>query len=160
MDPTLAPNTSQIPLRELAGRIGQDLGVSQPHSFSAAEIAAYGRLVGDTHWMHLDAERCARESPFGKPVVHWHRLLAAVHELSDEAFQVSGVKSEVFYGIDKTRFPAPLIVGEEFTATVNLVGVEEKAPGQYHANFRMTLVKNSQDKPVAVVEYSKRWIVG
>ena len=158
---TAAPRheTNQIPVAKLAIRVGQDLGTTQAHSYSAEEVAAYGRMVCDTHWMHIDAERCATESPFGKPVVHWHRLIAAVHELSDEVFEVTGVKNEVFYGIDKTRFPAPLLVGDRFTATVTLVGIEEISPGVHHGHLRMTFSKEGSERPVAVVEYSKLWNV-
>lgn len=105
-------------------RVGQILGTTGERSYSAEEIAAYARLVDDTHWMHTDVERCLRNSPFGKQVVHWHRLLAAIPELSNEVFEITGVRSEVFCGIDKTRFLVPLLVGEKFTATVHLVNFE------------------------------------
>mgnify|MGYP005691919159 CR=1 FL=1 len=159
MSPAPSHQANEIPVTKLALRVGQDIGVSQPRSFSLEELVVYGRMVGDTHWMHTDPERCARESPFGKPVVHWHRLLAAVTELSNEAFQVTGSTSEIFYGIDRARNPAPLLVDEECTATVHLVAVEEVSPNVHHASLRMTFNKKGEAKPVGVVEYAKRWIV-
>lgn len=110
--------------------------------------------------MHTDPKRCSVDSPFGAAVVPWHRLSAAIPKLSNEAFKVTGVQSEVFYGINKARNPAPLLINEEFVASVKLLALEEKRPGAYHAKLGIAFTKNGSDKPVFVAEYMKIWIAG
>ena len=39
-------------------------------------INAFAELTGDRQWIHVDVERCIRESPFGGPIAHGYLTMS------------------------------------------------------------------------------------
>ena len=44
-------------------------------------INGFADLTGDHQWIHVDVERCKRESPFGGPIAHGFLTLSLVPRL-------------------------------------------------------------------------------
>jgi len=68
-----------------------------------------------------------------------------------EIYDVQGVSMGVNYGVDKVRFPAPVPVGSELRAGVELLSVEPGGGG-YRLRDLITVERKGSDKPVCVVE--------
>ncbi|HQR02770.1 MAG: MaoC family dehydratase N-terminal domain-containing protein [Proteobacteria bacterium] len=77
-----------------------------------ASIDTFAELSGDRNWLHVDVERCLRESPFGAPVAHGMLLLSLLPRLSPrQSWQIAGHRQAVNRGLDRVRFLAPLRAG-------------------------------------------------
>ena len=113
-------------LAALQARIGQEVHVSDWLPITQQRVDAFADATGDHQWIHVDAERARRESPFGGPIAHGHltlSLLVMLRDLVDPAKAFPGVRQAVNYGLDKVRFPAPVPVGARIRARFTLFSV-------------------------------------
>jgi acyl dehydratase len=99
--------------------IGKEAGVSGWLDVSQDLIVQFAELTGDRQWIHVDAERALRESPFGATVAHGFLTIALLSRLVSEAVDVRGdFKLRVNYGFNRLRFPAPVTAGSRIRARV------------------------------------------
>ena len=66
---------------ELKQMAGQELGVSRWVVVDQAMIQQFADCTGDRQWIHVDAERARRESPFRKTIAHGYLTLSLVGAL-------------------------------------------------------------------------------
>ncbi len=94
-------------------------------------IDAFAELTGDHQWIHVDVERCRRESPFGGPIAHGFLTLSLLPRLRGGAneWAVVGYANAVNYGADRLRFLAPVPAGAKIHARSRLVEVEATPKG-------------------------------
>ena len=90
-------------------------------------INQYAELSGDKMWLHVDVERCAKESPFGKPIAHGFLLLTLLprmQSLPDVSTIVEGYSHMMNYGSDRLRFLAPVTVDSKIHSRSRIKSVE------------------------------------
>lgn len=93
-------------------------------------IQKFADLTGDHQWIHVDVERCKKESPFGGPIAHGFLTLSLLPKLRARTdFAVVGHGNAVNYGANKLRFLAPVPAGASLHARSRLTGVEAKPKG-------------------------------
>ena len=46
-------------------------------------IDQYAQLSGDAMWLHVDVDRCARESPFGTTIAHGFLILSLITKMKN-----------------------------------------------------------------------------
>ena len=93
-------------------------------------INKFADLTGDHQWIHVDVERCKRESPFKQPIAHGFLTLSLIPTIRAVAdYQVVGFGNATNYGADKLRFTAPVPAGSKVHARSRLLGVEKKPAG-------------------------------
>ena len=93
-------------------------------------INKFADLTGDHQWIHVDVERCKRESPFKQPIAHGFltlSLIPKIRAVSD--YQIVGFGNATNYGADKLRFTAPVPAGSKVHARARLLATEKKAAG-------------------------------
>ena len=93
-------------------------------------INKFAALTGDHQWIHVDVERCKRESPFKQPIAHGFltlSLIPTIRAVTD--YQIVGFGNATNYGADKLRFTAPVPAGAKVHARSRLLGVEKKPAG-------------------------------
>ena len=103
-------------LGEMQALVGQELGVSDWHRVTQDEVDLFAKATHDHQWIHVDPERCKRESPFGGPIAHGYYTIALAPALLTQAFAVQGVRMGVNYGLNKMRLPSPVPVGSRVRA--------------------------------------------
>ena len=69
--------------------VGQTLGTSTWREMSFEDIVRFADATGDHQWLHVDRERCLRESPYGAPIAHGYFTLSLVAVFTPLAFQTS-----------------------------------------------------------------------
>jgi len=124
----------QIRFDDLEGLRGQ---VSEEYSPWGPEIEVtqemidgFADLTGDHQWIHVDVERCKRESPFKGPIAHGFLTLSLLPKLRSRTdFAIVGHGNAVNYGADKLRFLAPVPSGAKVRARSRLTSVEAKPKG-------------------------------
>ena len=141
----------QIELKDIKSVIGQELGVSDWHLVTQPEINAFADATHDHQWIHVDVERAKKESPFGGPVAHGYYTLSLAPYLMAQIWSVQGVKMGVNYGLNRLRFPAPVLVGKRVRARATLNNVED-VPGGIQVTVGITFEVEGSDKPVCVAE--------
>ena len=143
---------------ELAGKVGQEIGVSDWVTVTQERIDLFARATNDHQWIHLDAERAAK-GPFGTTIAHGFLTLALLPELAASAFAVDDTAMGVNYGLNRVRFPAPVPSGSRVRGRFKLLAVEPIAGGAQFT-VEVTMEREGGDKPVCVAESIGRRYTG
>ena len=136
-------------LREL---IGKPIGPSDWVEITQPDIDKFADVSRDHQWIHTDAERAERESPFGTTIAHGNLTLSLVDGLRSQLIKQEGVTMGINYGWNKVRFPAPVPAGSKVRATAELVSVDELGDGWVQVATKFTLEREGGEKPVCVAE--------
>ena len=95
-------------------------------------INKFADVTGDHQWIHLDVERCKKESPFGTTIAHGFLTLSLLPMLSGLAkapYAITGFGNAVNYGADKLRFLSPVPAGSKVHACSRLVSADAGKKG-------------------------------
>src|SRR3954453_9010571 len=111
-------------LEEMRARVGEELGVSDWHEVTQADVARSAALTGDDQWIHTDPEH-PTQTPFGATIAHGHYTLSLHPGFVKQIVAFEGFAFAVNYGLNKVRFPAPLPVGNRVRMRATLLGVED-----------------------------------
>lgn len=90
-------------------------------------INQYAQLSGDDMWLHVDVERCAKESPFGSTIAHGFLILSLITKMTgapSPLAAVSGFSHMMNYGSDKLRFLGAVPVNSEVQSHSRIKDVE------------------------------------
>jgi acyl dehydratase len=142
-------------LEELNGLVGTELAVSDWIEVTQARINTFADATSDHLWIHVDPERCARESPFRRPVAHGFLTLSLVPAMFENALRMLDVKMVLNYGLNKVRFPAPVPVDSRLRARLTLAGVEE-CEGGAQLTWAVVVEGEGMAKPVCIAEFLMR----
>jgi len=136
---------------ELGSRIGQEIGTSSWITVDQRRIDEFAHCTEDRQWIHVDAERAARESPFGGTVAHGFLTLALIAPTSFEVL-LSNVqaKQAVNYGIEKARFLAPVRAGKRVRNRVKVAAIEDKGEGRVLLTTENAIEIEGETKPAVV----------
>ncbi|MFA6241531.1 MAG: MaoC family dehydratase [Candidatus Hydrogenedentales bacterium] len=140
-----------IPLNELKDWAGRELGVSDWHDVTQQDINAFADVTHDHQWIHVDVERAKRESPFGGPIAHGYYTLSMIPHLAASIWEVSGTSAALNYGLNKLRFPAPVLIGSRIRARAVLTAVDS-IPGGAQTQITITVEIEGGSKPVCIAE--------
>lgn len=143
-------------IADARGHAGQEIGISDWLLIDQQRINAFAEVTGDRQWIHVDAERARRESPFGAPVAHGYLTLSLLARFAGECIAVEGVRLAVNYGLDRVRFTAPVKVGSRVRGRFVLKGIDDIAGGAQLA-WQATIEIDGGDKPACVAEMLTRW---
>lgn len=142
-------------LAELKALVGQEVAVSDWVEISQERVNQFAEATGDHQWIHLDVERCKRESPFGGPIAHGYLTLSLLPMLMQSSVRMTDVRMGVNYGLNKVRFPAPVPVGSKVRSRTTVVSVED-IEGGAQVTWLVTIEREGSDKPVCVAESISR----
>jgi acyl dehydratase len=143
---------------EFAARKGEVLGTSEWVTVAQERINMFADATGDHQWVHVDPEKAAA-GPFGTTIAHGLMTLSMVQNLSQQMWQVEGVKMILNYGLNKVRFPAPVPAGARVRAQMVLVGVERVASGgAWQATVSVVVEIEGGTKPAVVSEIVLRMV--
>ena len=138
-------------LAEMRALAGQEVAVSAWVEITQQRVAMFADATGDHQWIHVDAERCARESPFKTPVAHGFLTLSLLSTLFEQSVTMLDAKMVVNYGMNKVRFPAPVPVGSRVRARLTLLKVSDLEDGA-QLEWSVLMEREGADKPVCVAE--------
>jgi acyl dehydratase len=137
-------------LDELAAAKGEHLGHGEWHEITQAEINLFADATGDHQWIHVDLEKAAA-GPFGAPVAHGYLTLSLIPLLVRDIYTVQGLSMGVNYGLNKVRFPSPVVVGSRVRAGAELAEITDVAQGK-QAVVKVTVEIEGNPKPACVAE--------
>jgi len=126
----------------------------QPLEVTQKMINDFADVTGDHQWIHIDVERCKKESPFGTTIAHGFLTLSLLPKLSSSAadgYAVTGYANAVNYGADSLRFLSPVPAGAKVQARRRLKAVEATPKGTRIASQVAIHVVGSE-KPALLID--------
>lgn len=144
--------TRLIPLREVAGLAGQELGVSDWHTVDQTQINRFADATGDSEWFHVDVERATRE--IGGTIAHGFLTLSIVPSLWVQIARITDYKSAFNYGLDKTRFTAPVKAGSRIRLRATMLEPQQRRGG-WIVTVHCVVEIEGEEKPALVTDWSE-----
>lgn len=143
--------------QELKKLVGEEIGPSDWFAVNQKKIDTFAEAIDDDEWLHVDVEK-ARSGPFGTTIAHGFFSVALVPPLLRAHLDVSGFRLGVNYGLNKLRFPGPVMEG----SSVRLVGkvadvVEIKGGLDLLIDF--TIEVQDQERPASTGQIVFRYLV-
>ena len=144
-------------LQSLKEFVGREIATTQWLPVTQDRIGQFADATEDHQWIHMDAERARRESPYGATIAHGFLTLSLLGYFLRQAIQVPrDVRLTVNYGLNRVRFPAPVRSGSEIRARVMLQSFNE-LPDFVEAVFGFSLEVRDSEKPCCVAEWILRY---
>ena len=135
---------------EVAAAAGEDLGSTDWVEIDQARVDRFAEATGDHQWIHVDVER-SKDGPFGGTIAHGYLTLSLVPWLGSQVFGLETPGAKLNYGVNKVRFPHPVLVGSRVRAKVT-VGEVTDLPAGKQLTLRYVIEIEGQDKPACVAE--------
>jgi acyl dehydratase len=136
-------------LEELATLAGQEVAVGDWFAIDQERINGFAEATNDRQWIHVDAERARRESPFKTTIAHGFLTLSLMPFLIDRALRIEGLRLVVNYGLSRVRFPGAVKVGARVRARVTLAEFKASAAGA-RVEWLVTVEREGEIKPACV----------
>ena len=140
----------------LAGPAGRELATSDWFALTQEHIARFAEATEDRQWIHTDARRAEKESPFGAAVAHGFLTLSLLSHLMEHAIRVRDARLAINYGLNRVRFPAPVRAGSRVRARFTLQSSRE-AGGAVEAVWGVVVEIEGGEKPGCVAEWIVRY---
>jgi len=143
---------------KLKDLIGREVAVSDWIEVSQARIDQFAEATGDNQWIHVDAERARRESPFKQTIAHGFLTVSLLSELGKSAMEIGGVRMGINYGLNRVRFIAPVVADSKIRGRFTLAELEE-INGGVQTTWSVSVERENGEKPCCVAEWLVRYYV-
>ena len=140
---------------------GEEICVSDWLEITQERIDTFAEATGDFQWIHVDPQRAARESPYGRTIAHGFLTLSLLGLWYEEYLMAAMpfFSMGLNYGLNKVRFTNVVPVGSRVRGRFRLAKVEDIAGGlQLHCVNTVEI--EGAAKPACVVESVVRRLVG
>lgn len=143
-------------LEQLTAWIGRELGTSSWMTIDQDRVDTFADATEDDQWIHIDPDR-ARSGPCGATIAHGCLALSLTVPLSGQVgLPVDPPpRMTINYGLEKVRFPAPVLVGSRVRARVEMIDVVQ-AGDALQVVRRVTVEIEDETKPAMVAEAVSR----
>ncbi|MDQ0143241.1 MaoC family dehydratase [Cupriavidus necator] len=133
--------------------VGKELGVSDWVEVDQARIDAFAQCTNDKQWIHVDVERAGKESPFGGTIAHGYLTLSLVAgQMQEMGVIPADASAAVNYGLEKTRFLAPVKAGSRVRNRVSLLAADNKGGGRVLLRTEHMIEIEGEVRPALVAE--------
>lgn len=140
---------------------GQEIHVGPWLEIDQKRIDAFAVVTGDEQWIHIDPQRAAVESPYKTTIAHGFLTLSLLPFLTQSnhpdffAKNYPGMRLRVNYGLNKLRFPAPVLCGAQIRARTAVHEVAAVGKG-VQIIYLLTIEIEGEEKPACVAEQIMR----
>jgi acyl dehydratase len=138
-----------VAFSDLAGLVGQEIGVSDWVTITQERVNQFAEATGDHQWIHVDVERATRE--MGGPIAHGYLTLSLIPMLGAQILAVSGVTRGINYGSDKVRLTNMVKVGKRVRMRQKMLAAEARAGGLQIKN-ECTIEIEGEERPACIAE--------
>src|SRR5262249_9944330 len=147
---------TEIDFTTLGDRIGHEVAVSPWLDMTQERIDAFAEATEDRQWIHVDPVKAAAQSPFKSTIAHGFLTLSLVIVLLRSALAAT-VTMEINYGLNRVRFVSAVPVGSRLRGRFTPRAVETVDGGGVQVTWTVTVEREGQEKPAAVVEWIVRY---
>ncbi len=140
-------------LGELKVWVGKELPMGEWLVVTQEMINDFAKATLDFQWIHVDVDRATKFSPFKKPVAHGFLSLSLLSKLLGDLISVRSVQMGVNYGLNKVRFPSPVLVDAKIRLRGQISTLEPYGDHGVKVTWNCTVEIENQDKPACVAEF-------
>ncbi len=132
---------------------GQTLPAGDWLTVTQEMINDFAKATMDFQWIHVDVEKAAKYSPFKKPVAHGFMSLSLLAKLLKDVLLIKSVKMGVNYGLNKVRFPSPVLVDSRLRLISTIQKIENYGDNGVKITWNCVVETDESDKPACVAEF-------
>ena len=143
-------------LAALTDLVGQEVAVSGWFGIPQSRIDLFAEATDDDQWIHVDPARARVDSPFGDTVAHGFLTLSLVPAMLASALSMTDMKMGLNYGLNRVRFPGPVMVNSRVRGRFTLASVQDLPDGGAQLVWDVIIEREGSDKPVCVAEFLMR----
>lgn len=131
---------------EFAAFEGKELGASDWLLIDQDRINLFADATLDHQWIHVDADRAKKESPYQSTIAHGYLTLSLLPYLWSQIIEVNNIKMLVNYGMDKMRFGQAVVTGSRVRMVTKLHAISNlRGICKTEINFKIEI--EGQRKP-------------
>ncbi|MCB1907410.1 MAG: MaoC family dehydratase [Rhodocyclaceae bacterium] len=132
----------------IASFVGREIGATGWETVSQARIDAFAECTGDRQWIHVDAERARRESPFGTTIAHGFLTLSTIADGALELLvEPLAAGRTINCGVDKVRFIAPVRADARIRSRFSIASAVPKGPDRLLITLNVTVEIAGEEQP-------------
>ena len=145
----------------LQSKFGTEIHVGPWLMIDQERIDRFAEITGDVQWIHTDPEKAKKESPYGSTIAHGFLTLSLLPYLTEsnhpDFFQKNypGMRMRVNYGLNRVRFPAPVVVNSRIRARTVLKDAE-KDGNAVQIIYIITVENEKGEKPACIAGFIVR----
>lgn len=137
-------------VEEVRGAVGEKIGPCEPVPITQERIDAFAAATEDRQWIHTDPIK-ASSGPFGKPIAHGFLTMSLLPYIGSLLFRFELPGARINYGLNKVRFPSPVLVDSSLTGTATIESVLDHPAGTLVVT-QYELHSEGQGKPACIAE--------
>ncbi|KQQ34437.1 MULTISPECIES: MaoC family dehydratase [Rhizobium/Agrobacterium group] len=138
----------EISLADVAGLVGQELGVSDWITVNQTMIDQFADATLDHQFIHVDPERAKAESPFGGTIAHGFLSLSLLSAMNYETMpKIREQTMGINYGFDKVRFMSPVKSGARVRGHFTLADSRFRGAGMLMTTYEVSIEIENEKKP-------------
>lgn len=142
---------------ELKTWIGKEVAVGRWLTVTQEMIDKFAEASGDYQWIHVDVERCKKESPFKTTIAHGNLTFCLLSSIARNAdVELPPSKMGVNYGSNKIRYTGIVPVGSKIRGRYKLVDVKDVDEKTLLVTWGVTGEIEGGTKPVLIAETLSR----
>ncbi len=135
---------------DVAAAVGEELGTSDWLTIDQERVNTFADATGDHQWIHVDVERSA-SGPFGGTIAHGFLTLSLIPFLGVTIFAFETPGAKLNYGVNKVRFPHPVLVGKRVRSTITMAACDDLPAGK-QVTLKHVIEIEGESKPACVAE--------
>lgn len=142
---------------ELKSWVGKEVAVGRWITVTQEMINKFAEASGDFQWIHVDVERCKKESPFKTPIAHGNLtfcLLSSINRNADVELPPS--RMGINYGSNRIRFTGVVPVGSRIRGRYKLLDVKDVDAKTVLVTWGVTGEIEGGEKPILIAESLSR----
>ncbi|MGZ5095274.1 MAG: MaoC family dehydratase [Burkholderiales bacterium] len=142
---------------ELKTWIGKEVAVGKWITVTQDLINKFAEASGDFQWIHVDVERCAKESPFKKTIAHGNLTFCVLSSIARNAdVELPPSKMGINYGVNKIRYTGVVPVGSKIRGRYKLLDVKDVDAKTILLTWGVTGEIEGSEKPILIAETLSR----
>lgn len=146
--------TGSIKVADLAGHVGQEIGLSPWRTVTQDIIDKFAVATDDDQFIHTDPARAA-ETPFGGTIAHGFLVLSLLSAMTYETLpSIEKSKMAINQGFDKLRFQTPVRSDARIRTRFVLADVNIRPSGMVQLAYDVTIEVEGSAKPALTA----RWL--
>ena len=139
---------------EHKNKIGKVSGKSNWFKINQKIINSFADVTMDNQFIHLDANRALKETPFGSTIAHGFLILSLSTKFFVEAIEpIKNEKMGINYGFNKVRFVNPVKCDDNIRGIFKLKNVSKRSDKEILFCHDLTIEIKNITKPAVVCEW-------
>ncbi len=137
---------------ELENSLGKEIGLTEWYTMDQDKINIFAEATEDRQWIHIDKEKCKKESPYKTTIAHGFLILSMCSKIMFDAYELNNVGMVLNYGLDKVRFTNATPSGSKYRGRVSLMEFNGN-PKNAKYKIKVVIELQGQEKPACIAEF-------